>query len=71
MRITERYDAEMARAHRDGLNAMQFEILMAAAEDPSYAAISAKLSIPGGTVRSRLHRARVKLAKLRAAGSTP
>ncbi len=67
-RIAQKYDAKTVTAYRERLSLAQFAILIAAAKNPTYETMAAELAIPVGTVRSRLSRARMALAKLCADG---
>lgn len=75
--MNECFDASRIRVGRatdaelDALPIVQRNVFVAFVHNGnSYEAISEQLGMPVGTVRSRLHRARAKIARLRAAGGT-
>lgn len=70
-RKTKTYDAETVNAFRSELGKDHFEVLMAVTTTTKYEVLAARLLIPVGTVRSRLNRARLKLAKLIAEQAVP
>lgn len=61
------HDAATVQLYADRLNQKELAVLMGAASGVSYTTMAETLSIPVGTVRSRLHRARVLLEKMIAA----
>lgn len=59
------YPRDLIEVNDSGLRDKHFQILLAADEHGgNYDMIGAALSLPPGTVRSRLHRARAALAKV-------
>ena len=61
------YTAEQIKSCADKLTTLQIIILDAALSGDDYAKIAASLSLPVGTVKSRLNRARAAMAKILAA----
>lgn len=60
----ESYSPEIVREYEHKLAKGHHAMLVAAAETVGYAALAARLSLPVGTVKSKLHRARAAIARL-------